>query len=127
MNGYRKMMLDKGGNLYWCAPYQSKDGSIKFSLCEGKINGLQIDGEKVESDTDVLSPEYYSDALLEKVARKMNVYYEEYSGWDNTHIIMDAAESIRDCADCPYFNDCEAMENPDTWDEMPESKEYPDD
>lgn len=127
MNGYRKYMIDNGGNIDWCAPYQSEDGSIKFSLCEGKINGLAIDGEEIESDTGVMSDDYYSETLLEKVARRMNADYDEYNGWDNTHIIMDEAEPIHDCFDCPFFSFCEAMDNPDTWDEMPESKEYRDD
>jgi len=127
MNGYRKYMIDNGGNLSWCAPYQSEDGKIKFSLCEGKINGLQIDGAEIESDTGVMAAEYYSDYLLEKVARRMNAVYDEYSGYSNTHIIMDAAEPIHNCSDCPFFSFCEAMNNPDTWDEMPESAEYADD
>lgn len=127
MNGYRKMMQDRGGNLGWCAPYQSEDGSVKFSVNEGKISGLMIDGVNIDGDTDIFDPNYYTATTLEKVARRVNKNYDDCIGWDVFDIIMDVTEPIPNCSDCPFFDTCDAMDNPDTWDEMSESKEYTDD
>ena len=127
MNGYRKMMQDTGGDIGWCSPYQSEDGSIMFSVLEGFICTLLIDGQEIDSDTGLSFPEHYSEELLEKVARRMNEFYDCNTGWNNTELIIHAAEPIRNCADCPFFLECQAMDNPDIWDELPESKIYLDD
>lgn len=129
MNGFRKKMLKEGGNLSWCAPYSSSDGRIQFALNEGEIVSLKLDGKDVDSDVPQIPFAHnatYSETLLEKVARILNSNYDDYEGWDNTHIILEArGTSLKecDCCDCPWFDVCDAMDNPDKWGDP----DYPDD
>lgn len=135
MNGYRKMMVSNGGNIGWCKPYITDDGKIAFVECEGVIINAAIDGADLPTTTSIYSypnRQHLTDESLVKLARSLHGGdYDLYEGYSNdelvTFAVYDGKIRERDCADCPFFHDCEAMENPDTWDEMPESKLYPDD
>lgn len=116
MNGYRKMMMDNGGNLGWCKPYISEDGKNAISLTDGKITGMMIDGVDMNSPFD-----------LAKFARAVNPSYDDYEGWDDLHIALDGNVCEESCADCPWFGICDAMNNPDDWEDTPDAEEYPDD
>lgn len=113
MNGYRKMMIDQGGNLGWCRPYEAENGRVKFAINEGKICSLLIDGEEANVDSDT----------LQQAARIVSDYYDDYDGYTDTEIIMRG--NIKECAchECPWFDVCAAMDNPDDW----ADPDYPDD
>lgn len=128
MNGYRKMMMAEGGNLGWCKPISFADGAIKLTLCEGVINGIEVDGKAIESDVPYnpgysARTRYYSDSLIERLARRVNKDYDDYSGYTPEEILFFAGHEEMDCCDCPFFSVCDAMDNPDDW----EDEDYPDD
>lgn len=132
MNGYRKYMIAEGGNLGWCKPYITDDGKIAFVECEGRVQDARIDGVDLETTHNVLRPQELTAESFAKLAHALHGKdYEMYDGYTDDERVSLAVNDgkIRecDCCDCPYFHDCEAMNNPDTWDEMPESAEYPDD
>ena len=116
MNGYRKMMMDNGGNLGWCKPYISEDGKSAISLTDGKISGMMLGGVKMDTDFD-----------FAKFARAVNPDYDDYDGWDDLHIALDGGIREGACCDCPWFGICEAMDNPDGWDDSTDADAYPDD
>lgn len=120
MNGYRKYMIDMGGNLGWCKPYWSKGGAVAIAVNEGEVVGAVIDGK------DIPAKDLDSADTVRRIARLVNPYYDDYSGWDDMHI---AVEVMREgnCCDCPWFGICDAMDNPDGWDETPAAAEYPED
>lgn len=113
MNGYRKMMMDNGGNLSWCKPLSYRDGKVILAVIEGEVVGLRIDGTDVEINADSVC----------RVAKMVNADYDLYSGWDDLHIIAEAPHEELGCCNCPWFDICDAMDNPDDW----ADEEYPDD
>ena len=94
-------MKEKGGNLEWCKPYEADDGMIKFALNGGKLTGIVIDGKEFD-DTELDQVDF------EKLARRVNEYYDDYENRDDLYIILDASDEL-DCEECPFFYDCEAM------------------
>jgi hypothetical protein len=91
-----------------------------------------IDGADLPYTHSYPGRQHLTDEAIEKLARSLyGADYDMFEGYSNdelvTMAVYDGDIKECDCADCPYFNDCEAMNNPDTWDEMPESKEYQDD
>lgn len=103
MNGYRKKMLKEGGNLSWCKPYISSDSKNAIAVNSGKIEGMIIDGVQINS-IDV-----------NRFAKAVNPDYNSYDGWDDLHIAMEGNIKESACSDCPWFEECEAMDNPDGW------------
>lgn len=117
MNGYRKLMIDHGGNLGWCAPYVSEDGKNAICVNDGRVCGMILNG--VELDTNSID--------LNRFARQVNPDYSDYDGWSDLHIALDGDISEASCAVCPWFKVCDAMDNPDGWDDTQDAGEYPDD
>ena len=116
MNGYRRMMIDNGENLGWCIPYISSDGKHAIAVNEGKVCGMILDGVDLDTKFDV-----------NRFARVVNQHYSNYDGWDDLHIALEGGVSAESCSNCPWFGICDAMDNPDGWEDSPDSKDYPDD
>ena len=95
--------MKSGGNLNWCKPLSFKDGEIVLSVCEGEIVGCQIGGEEHSEFCGFK-------ADLTPLAKLVNDSYDYYSGWEDTHIILDAVHEELECRDCPCFGFCEAMD-----------------
>ena len=118
MNGYRKYMIADGGNLGWCKPYVSNDGKTFIINSENNVDMYRVD-----TDTWVQG----GDLDLNAVGRGLNPeWFDEDRGWDALYMVLEAMEE-RGCCDCPYFKHCEAMDNPDGWEDNPLAEEYPDD
>lgn len=64
---------------------------------------------------------------LERLARAVNPEYDSRSGEDALSIALDGDLHEQCCARCPWFGICEAMDNPDGWEDTPAATEYPDD
>lgn len=106
----REYFIENGGNLSWCRPYESNDGRVEFTYCEfgrpgERIYGLIIDGEEVTVPLDAI------EADIERAARIVNEYYDDYRGYDATHILLDGDVKEVGCPDCPWFEECEAMDD----------------
>lgn len=101
-----------GDNLGICKPYSSADGRFEVSLYCDEIIKIRIDGKDVPYDEDRQYTQGYSKALVNTVARIINpdyVYYDDLDDTDDTEIILDALVECG-CADCPWRDDCDAME-----------------
>ena len=93
----REEMIENGENLGWCKPYVSE--RVKFVLY-GDIVAMEIDG----IDFLVITEED-----VKRAARIVNEYYDDYSGWDATHILLEGDVKEVGCAECPWFDVCDAM------------------
>lgn len=87
-------------NLSWCRPFKAAEGRVYFTLCEGSINGLRIDGQDYSDITD---------DLIKQAAMIADDEYDEYRGWTDLELLLQSATELG-CADCPYNSICEAMD-----------------
>lgn len=106
MKTYEKMSY--GENMSWCRPYISEDERYMLAINEGEIISIQIDGRLVEMDEKEPGHYRYSKNLLQRLARSVNPDYDEYEGYTDTYIILNALEE-RGCAECPWRDECDAM------------------
>ena len=106
---YRDYMADSDDNLSWCKPYIGDRVSIAIN--EGNPVGLIVDGEEVKPVyVGALKGYEYTAEQLEQAARAANPDYDTYSGWDALHILVNGDVSERPCRDCPWFSECDAMD-----------------
>ena len=98
-----KRMIDEGGNIGWCKPYVN--GNVKYAI-SGDIVGIEVDGK------DFLDCEDWNVDGVAKVAEMIKKSYPEidYTGYTPEEILSDQAEEM-DCRDCPWFLECEAMDD----------------
>jgi hypothetical protein len=101
MNKTREIMIENGQNVSWCKPLKHRTEDIFLIVNEGEISGIRINGK----DENV-TPE-----IITELAKKLNESYDEYEGWSDTHILLDADFEEMGCCDCPYFDICEAMDD----------------
>lgn len=114
---YRDIMLEDGGDLDWCCPYESKNGMVSIVYRNTKCVGLFVYGFLVDPTTGKFLP---SDALVaddyDETAFKIGAIAaeDERGEWDEE--IYSAEEFIRDkcrcseCRYCPMFYECEEMD-----------------
>lgn len=102
---YRDMMRENNENLGWCKPLAWKDGKVILAINEGTVVGIQINGEDAHT-----TPEN-----IKVVAQWINDMYNDYSGLDDTHIILDCEDEAEElpCRLCPWFGTCDAMDEED--------------
>lgn len=123
LNGYRRWAIDHDENVSWCKPYVSDDGRVMYTLTEGVITDLVVDGVSIDTVHDS-DGSHVADADVDKIARRYNPYYDD----DETPVYnLITCSAFRDapCAVCPYFRECENWDNPDGWDDF--HPDYPDD
>lgn len=116
MNKTRKEMIESGENAEWCKPMKHKTEDIYLAYHEGEVDAILDNGkEAVRSSTIGKKIWEESDpAMDEKIkelAKRLNSDYDEYEGWDDTHILLDADFEELGCKDCPWFNICDAMDD----------------
>lgn len=99
---YRDYMAKNEHNLSWCTPYSFLNGKVKIAVNEGQIVGIMIDGQSIDC-----TPEN-----IKSVAQLVNTSYHEYEGWSDTHIIFDSIYDELPCRSCPWFDICDAMDEP---------------
>lgn len=103
MKTVRDMMRENNDNLDWCRPESYLDGRVILAINEGTVVGINIDGTK-----QATTPEN-----IRRVAKMVNADYDDYEGWDDAHIIQDADHEELPCRLCPWFDDCDAMDEED--------------
>ena len=106
MNDFRRQMLECDDNLSWCKPLEFKNGEVVIAINEGDIVGLQVNGETVNG---------YTDTTIKRIAKLVNEDYELYEGYYEGYtlleIIYDADFKELPCRCCPWFHECEAMDD----------------
>ena len=98
MKTMRDKMQQNNENLGWCKPYTADNNKIQFAINENGICGMIVDGKDAEVNDD----------LIKALAQRANSDYSEYEGYDDEHILVEASREMP-CHDCPFFNECEAM------------------
>lgn len=98
---YRDMMIEERGNLGWCKPLSFLGGRVVVALNEGQVECVSIDGKDLPE-----CPE-----TTRAVAKLVNPEYDDYINRSDTDIILDAAHKELPCCKCPWFYDCDAMED----------------
>ena len=104
---YRDMMRESDENLGWCRPESYLDGRVILAINEGTVAGICIDGAK-----QATTPEN-----IRRAAQMVNADYDDYEGWNDVHIIQDVDHDELPCRLCPWFGDCDAMDEEDEEDE----------
>lgn len=94
---YRDLMRESNKNQEWCKPMIGD--RVKFTVLDGSIPALIIDGTEVE-----VTPEN-----IRKAAKIVNPYYDDYEGWSDTCIACMGDVNEAPCHECPWFDDCEIM------------------
>nr|DAR24149.1 MAG TPA: hypothetical protein [Caudoviricetes sp.] len=94
--------MQNGENLSWCRPYISRDGSCAMVINEGEIINIMID------DKDFVNP---SREQLAALAARLNPddADPDADGEELTEILLDSMREVG-CADCPYRDECECMD-----------------
>ena len=94
--------MERNENLSWCKPYVDDSGEYALIMQEGKAICIKTPyGTAYEYGT-------LDDAALEEFARAVNPDYNLYSGWDDTHIALEAMHPVG-CFFCPFKDECEAV------------------
>lgn len=98
----RDLLIGSRENLGWCKPLKHKSENVIIAVNEGTIVSVLVDGE--EQSCSITSE------LIKKLAQRLNEDYEEYQGYSDTEILLEADFEELGCADCPWFDVCEAMD-----------------
>ena len=103
---YRDYMRENPDeNLTWCCPYVTDDGRYAVAVNEGEIiEAVTPEGHLPEGHLSPLTAQE-----IEALARAVNPDYDLYEGWDDTYITLQAMHKTG-CADCPFFERCDAMD-----------------
>ena len=88
-------------NFSWCKPYMDKTETYYVVMHDGEMLGIVTPTTVAYRYDGTLT-----DDLLERVAKEINPDFDSYSGWDLTHIILEAMNEVG-CFHCPFKEDCE--------------------
>lgn len=89
--------MREGENLGWCKPLVNKNVTVAVN------NGTIIAIRKDDRDIPV------SDSAVRELAKEVNPSYTQYSGWDDTHIALEAGWEELGCTGCPWKASCDAV------------------
>lgn len=98
----RELMRENRENIGWCKPYVSEDETVTLAIANNEIVGAVINGVDIKASA-------LDQIDLASLAKHVNPDYEDYDGYSDLHIIRDAMHTCC-CADCPWFNICDAMD-----------------
>lgn len=108
MKLYEKMR--NGENLSWCRPFTTKHKNLWVIVKEGKIEAIhELFGHIYFGQPYAfVNP---SENLIAEFARIYNKnYYANKDYFTPTEILLDVLYE-KGCADCPFRDECEAMED----------------
>lgn len=94
---------DESMNLGWCKPYVSADGSHVLILHDGEVESIFSPAVRAYRWNGSLT-----DEVMAAFAREVNPYYDDYQGWTDLHIALEAMQETG-CWHCPWRDDCDAM------------------
>lgn len=103
---YRDHMTETRESLTWCQALSNESGTIQCVSLEGRLESFQVDGKYMPTTKD----------LINQIARRLTgSNYEMFQGWTDEELIRQELQE-RPCCECPWFNECEAMDQED-WQE----------
>ena len=92
------MKANEKENLSWCRPFTDGNGNYLVIY--------EMDCMIHSKDASINCP---TEKQLSEFAKTVNPYYDDYFGYTSEEIIIDAMEETG-CCQCPFFNDCAAMD-----------------
>lgn len=105
---YREYMEDHPEeNVTWCKPYTDSKGNAVIML-DGSMDIILFNGRKFHINGDGRKLTFASSRILKAFAQALDPYYDQYSGYTDTEIIL---QNLRECgcASCPFRGECELM------------------
>ena len=115
---YRDYFKTHCGNLVWCKPYITEDGKIAYIMANGYYQDAKINGKTYSADN---RDKAAYDAFCERLARALfdnechdgGASFDDFSGYCAESLVnIDQTAHECDCSDCPWFKECEAMDEP---------------
>lgn len=97
------MMIENRENLGWCKPLSFLGGRVVVVLNERQVTCASVDGKTLPE-----CPE-----TTRTVAKLVNPEYDDYISCSDTEVLLDAAHKELPCCKCPWFYDCDAMDDED--------------
>ena len=102
----RDYMREHDENMYWCKPFLTEDGSVAYTSFEARINDIKMDGAE-KHGSDITAED------LNALARRLESFYDCCEGYTDTEIIFTSTTARESaCHECPWFEDCAAMDDP---------------
>lgn len=100
-------MIDEGGNIGWCKPYKDEKGVIKMAISQCSEGGWEIVGLQIEGEDTK-----WTDEEIERASKILkNTYPNDYDRETPMDILDGKVCEEMDCRDCPWFLECEAMDD----------------
>lgn len=90
-------------NVGFCKPYEAEKSGVFAIVNAGKVTSIQDGAKTIYNATP---------AQVEAYAKTINSDFALYEGRSFDHILIDAMEE-KSCCDCPFFEECEALEKPE--------------
>lgn len=110
INERRKKMFNSNENLGWCKCLNvGREKRVQVVVANDEIISLAIDGKYVLQEV-LYGAGTYTETTLEKVAKIVNTYFEDYKGYTATEIILDAEHKEEPCCNCPWFYVCAVLD-----------------
>lgn len=104
---YFLMHDDEPMNMGWCKPYVDKSGDYTLIIHDGEAESAVTPKGTFHRYDGTLT-----DMVLEHIAHAVNDYYDDYFGWSNCHIALEAMTETN-CINCPLRDECEAINEAD--------------
>lgn len=97
-------------NMSWCKPLSFLWGKVVVAMNECEIAGCQVNGEDRDEYTTYGKREN-TEYAWKALAQLCNPDYAEYRGYSDFKILMDSDYEELGCADCPWRDECDAMDD----------------
>lgn len=97
----REYFRSAGESIDLCQCLSFADNSVYAVLLGGEIVSLIDNGREY---TTVTADD------IHRLAVRLNADYDLYKGWNDTHILREAADEKLPCCQCPWFDVCDLMD-----------------
>lgn len=105
----RDEMRNNNENLGWCRSYVGS--RVAFSLCEGRIASLQIDGKDVvpEEKTTPWAPKYSRGQIMQAASIATDGQADPDDP-DPLEALLSGDVKECPCCECPWVGTCDALD-----------------
>lgn len=93
-------------NLSWCKPYTNNDETVYIVVHDGEAESISTPDREIVRGYN--GTQDAIDEAVAQIAKDINPYYDDYSGWSDLHIALEEMHECG-CASCPFKGDCDAM------------------
>ena len=90
-------------NMSWCRPFTDDSEEYFLIQHDGEIESAKTPDGIFYRYNGTLTPD-----VLESIAKAVNTYHDDYHGWTDEHIALEAMHELG-CVNCPFRHECEAI------------------